>query len=74
MRLICLIALVAACNALVMPMNLVMKPNVVGQNWAVLVAGSNSWGNYRHQADVCHSYQVQTANGNFIYYMHWRVY
>ena len=28
------------------------------ENWAVLVAGSNTWFNYRHQADVFHAYQV----------------
>lgn len=28
-------------------------------HWALLIAGSNGWGNYRHQADVCHAYQVQ---------------
>lgn len=27
-------------------------------NWAVLIAGSNTWFNYRHQADVFHAYQV----------------
>jgi len=27
-------------------------------NWAVLIAGSRSWANYRHQADVCHAYHV----------------
>lgn len=27
-------------------------------NWAVLVAGSNGWWNYRHQADVFHAYQM----------------
>ena len=26
--------------------------------WAVLVAGSSSWSNYRHQADICHTYQL----------------
>merc|ERR1719486_522208 len=31
--------------------------------WAVLVAGSNTYGNYRHQADVCHAYQVVKAKG-----------
>ncbi|GFX31478.1 legumain [Trichonephila clavipes] len=31
--------------------------------WAVLVAGSNGWNNYRHQADVCHSYQVLRNHG-----------
>ena len=29
-----------------------------GQIWAVLIAGSMGWMDYRHQADVCHSYQV----------------
>jgi len=34
-----------------------------GAHYAVLVAGSNSYSNYRHQADVCHAYQVVKANG-----------
>ena len=34
-----------------------------GQNWAVLVAGSNGWYNYRHQSDVCHAYQILHKNG-----------
>lgn len=25
-------------------------------HWAVLVAGSNGFWNYRHQADICHAY------------------
>lgn len=33
-----------------------------GQNWAVLVAGSNGYDNYRHQSDVCHSYQILHKN------------
>jgi len=32
--------------------------------WALLVAGSNYWYNYRHQADVCHAYQILHAHGN----------
>jgi len=32
-------------------------------NWAVLVAGSNTYGNYRHQSDVFHSYQQVKKNG-----------
>jgi legumain len=32
-------------------------------NWAVLVAGSNSYGNYRHQSDVCHAYQIVKKAG-----------
>ncbi|KAE8717225.1 Vacuolar-processing enzyme [Hibiscus syriacus] len=31
--------------------------------WAVLVAGSSGYGNYRHQADVCHAYQVLRKGG-----------
>ncbi|KAL7111410.1 hypothetical protein ACP275_05G085600 [Erythranthe tilingii] len=31
--------------------------------WAVLVAGSNGFGNYRHQADVCHAYQILKKGG-----------
>nr|XP_016467355.1 PREDICTED: vacuolar-processing enzyme beta-isozyme 1-like [Nicotiana tabacum] len=31
--------------------------------WAVLVAGSNGYGNYRHQADVCHAYQILKRGG-----------
>lgn len=32
-------------------------------NWAILVAGSNTYSNYRHQADVFHAYQVLRKNG-----------
>ena len=31
--------------------------------WVVIVAGSNGFQNYRHQADACHAYQVALANG-----------
>nr|CDJ26729.1 legumain-like cysteine peptidase protein [Tityus serrulatus] len=34
-----------------------------GKLWAVIVAGSNTWDNYRHQADVCHAYQVLHNHG-----------
>lgn len=33
------------------------------QHWALLIAGSNTWANYRHQADVCHSFQIVKAAG-----------
>jgi len=33
------------------------------QNWAVLIAGSDGWYNYRHQADVCHAYQILHSHG-----------
>ncbi|KAG6782666.1 hypothetical protein NC652_008921 [Populus alba x Populus x berolinensis] len=35
----------------------------IGTRWAVLVAGSNGYGNYRHQADVCHAYQLLRKGG-----------
>lgn len=31
-----------------------------GKIWAVLVAGSRMYDNYRHQADVCHAYHVSS--------------
>ncbi|MEE6494370.1 hypothetical protein FKM82_017116 [Ascaphus truei] len=39
------------------------EPEEGGKHWVVLVAGSNGWYNYRHQADVCHSYQIVKRNG-----------
>eukprot|EP00045_Choanoeca_perplexa_P001240 m.18509 g.18509 ORF g.18509 m.18509 type:complete len:425 (-) comp10822_c0_seq1:27-1301(-) len=33
------------------------------EKWAVLVAGSNTFSNYRHQADVCHAYHVLIEHG-----------
>ncbi|XP_049378180.1 vacuolar-processing enzyme-like [Solanum stenotomum] len=45
-----------------------------GTKWAVLVAGSNGWDNYRHQADVCHAYQLLKDGGlkdeNIIVFMY----
>eukprot|EP00899_Mesostigma_viride_P011685 jgi/Mesvir1/20517/Mv12398-RA.1 len=38
-------------------------PRLDGVHWALLVAGSNGWGNYRHQADVCHAYHVLKDGG-----------
>ncbi|KAK4262639.1 hypothetical protein QN277_028177 [Acacia crassicarpa] len=35
----------------------------VATRWAVLVAGSSGYGNYRHQADVCHAYQLLRKGG-----------
>ena len=40
-------------------------------HWAVLVAGSNTYGNYRHQADLAHAYTILKSQGvpaeNIIY-------
>lgn len=41
---------------------LVILP-VMAANWAVLVAGSYNYYNYRHQSDVFHAYQVLTKRG-----------
>ncbi|KAM0058405.1 putative legumain protein [Helianthus debilis subsp. tardiflorus] len=42
--------------------------------WAVLVAGSNGYYNYRHQADICHAYQILNRGGlkdeNIIVFMY----
>ncbi|GKV38100.1 hypothetical protein SLEP1_g46046 [Rubroshorea leprosula] len=35
----------------------------LGTRWAVLVAGSSGFDNYRHQADVCHAYQLLRKGG-----------
>ena len=34
-----------------------------GRTHAVLIAGSSGYMNYRHQADVCHAYQILSNNG-----------
>nr|AWD84470.1 asparaginyl endopeptidase 2 [Pigea enneasperma] len=45
-----------------------------GTRWAVLIAGSNGYWNYRHQADVCHAYQLLKKGGlkdeNIIVFMY----
>ncbi|KAI7987685.1 hypothetical protein LOK49_LG13G01401 [Camellia lanceoleosa] len=39
------------------------EPETNSTRWAVLVAGSSGYGNYRHQADVCHAYQILKRGG-----------
>uniref|UniRef100_A0A2N9H3Q5 Legumain prodomain domain-containing protein n=1 Tax=Fagus sylvatica TaxID=28930 RepID=A0A2N9H3Q5_FAGSY len=50
------------------------KTSRPGKRWAVLVAGSRGFGNYRHQADVCHAYQILKKGGlkdeNIIVFMY----
>ncbi|KAJ0482852.1 putative legumain protein [Helianthus annuus] len=49
-------------------------PGFNGTKWAVLVAGSSGYYNYRHQADVCHAYQILKRGGlkdeNIIVFMY----
>ncbi|KAI3756514.1 hypothetical protein L1987_56335 [Smallanthus sonchifolius] len=51
-----------------------IKPKANSTTWAVLVAGSNEYYNYRHQADVCHAYQILKKGGlkdeNIIVFMY----
>nr|XP_012568856.1 vacuolar-processing enzyme-like isoform X2 [Cicer arietinum] len=41
----------------------VEEKEVGGTKWALLVAGSNGYANYRHQADICHAYQILKKGG-----------
>ena len=43
------------------------KPNHDGSNWAVLIAGSNGYYNYRHQSDIAHSYQILNIMDDIIH-------
>ena len=38
---------------------IVAKPD----HWGIIVAGSTGFGNYRHQADACHAYQILKKAG-----------
>lgn len=49
--------------ALIVPIIFSMTLPEPTKIWAVLVAGSEYYSNYRHQADVCHSYQVLRDHG-----------
>lgn len=40
-----------------------LSTTVLCAQYAVLVAGSNGYSNYRHQSDVFHAYQILTTNG-----------
>ncbi|XP_076953145.1 vacuolar-processing enzyme-like [Bidens hawaiensis] len=50
------------------------EPQDDSTTWAVLFAGSNGYGNYRHQANVCHAYQILKRGGlkdeNIIVFMY----
>ncbi|XP_042893434.1 legumain-like [Penaeus japonicus] len=54
---------VVAALALVVGGDVAEARQQKGELWAVLVAGSSSWMNYRHQADVCHAYQILRQHG-----------
>ncbi|XP_039249067.2 legumain-like [Styela clava] len=37
--------------------------DTAGKKWVLLIAGSRFYYNYRHQADVCHAYQIVHKHG-----------
>lgn len=55
-------------------MSLEGEEDLLGTRWALLVAGSLGYENYRHQADVCHAYQLVKNGGlkdeNIIVFMY----
>jgi len=58
-------ATATACVGLLVAISvLCLGPAVVsGATYAVLVAGSNQFYNYRHQTDICHAYHVMMEHG-----------
>ncbi|XP_027190454.1 vacuolar-processing enzyme gamma-isozyme-like [Cicer arietinum] len=50
------------------------EESLTGKKWALLVAGSSGYENYRHQADICHAYQILKKGGlkdeNIIVFMY----
>ncbi|KAL4452145.1 hypothetical protein ABPG75_007807 [Micractinium tetrahymenae] len=60
-RFLLLAAVAAACICCSSAREL--KQPVQGDLWAVLIAGSAGYGNYRHQADICHAYQILRHGG-----------
>lgn len=38
-------------------------PPADSKTWVVLAAGSSTYWNYRHQADICHAYQIVKGHG-----------
>jgi legumain len=50
-------------NRLILFSLLVVSIFAKKNNWAILVAGSDTYWNYRHQADVFHAYQIVKKNG-----------
>ncbi|RLN70288.1 hypothetical protein BBJ28_00015432 [Nothophytophthora sp. Chile5] len=42
---------------------LLLPAPVRAEHWAIIVAGSSGYSNYRHQADACHAYHVVRRHG-----------
>jgi legumain len=50
-------------SILALGLSSMFKTDLTQQHHAVLIAGSNSWWNYRHQSDIHHAYHVLVNNG-----------
>ena len=57
------VALFCACSSFQLKTPSLNEIPDGGKIWVVLVAGSNGYFNYRHQADVCHAYQIVHNHG-----------
>ena len=59
-----LLTLLAICHGITPMENFVKtitrqsKKDIAEHSWVVIVAGSTGYSNYRHQADMCHAYQL----------------
>ncbi|KAL5009028.1 hypothetical protein ScPMuIL_014609 [Solemya velum] len=58
-----LIIVCSLLSAVIATRAFLKPPEAGGKRWALLVAGSKTWSNYRHQADICHAYQILSRNG-----------
>ncbi|GFR75405.1 legumain [Elysia marginata] len=56
-------SILALASALLVVASLSSEVAAERKNWVLLIAGSAGYGNYRHQADVCHAYQIAHKNG-----------
>lgn len=53
----------ALAQLLVTAVAVCVAPRTAAEHWAVIVAGSRGYENYRHQADACHAYHVVRRHG-----------
>ncbi|KAI6192062.1 Legumain [Aphelenchoides bicaudatus] len=63
MRALLVISLLVAVVGALTSQRLTPTRQNEGKIWALLIAGSNSWWNYRHQADICHAFHVLKNHG-----------
>lgn len=59
----CLAAAMASPTGLLETMLAHEDKGFTGKRWVLLIAGSNTYDNYRHQADIYHAYHVLRNHG-----------